>query len=116
MAEDFTLIFLAELAVGLFVFCLIAAYAYRRIKRFKKDVSHLMERTARVEASLLACRNDLQLVHRDSDSRVSVTELDHALNLFSTHVLHFVPRPRPAVYVSSGRPALKTRARKSTKV
>ncbi len=112
MAEDFTLIFLAEMVVGLVVFCILAAYAYRRIKRFKKDVMHLAERSAAVESAFRTCRNDLQSMHHASDSFVSVTELDHSLNLFSMHVLHHLPRPRQGSFSTHRHRAIKTAVRK----
>ncbi len=109
MAEDFTLLFLAELVVGLSVFCLLSAYAYRRIKRFKKDVAYLTKRLDGVETSLRTCRSDLHAVHSDSDSRLSQTEMEQALSLFSMHVLHHLPGSGPAHRLTRRRHPIKSK-------
>lgn len=93
MAEDFTLVFLAELVVGLALFCAVSAYTYARIKRFKKGLGQLSERMVAIESRLHSCRDELHAVRHASASYLSDTELEHSLHLFSLYVLHHVPSP-----------------------
>lgn len=111
LAEDFTLVFLAELVLGLSVFCLLSFYAYGKIKRYRKDVAFLRSRLEAAETSLKASHEDLQVAMRESENRVSSTELEHALSLFSMHVLHHLPKPKRSTVASTRRHLLKHTAR-----
>ncbi|MBI5226564.1 hypothetical protein HY994_05015 [Candidatus Micrarchaeota archaeon] len=94
MADDYTLVFLGELAAGLLIFCSLAGYAYIRIKTYKKKVGTLTDRLKAVEKNMHECRNSLDGTHKDLEGRLSTSEMDHAISLFSMHVLHQVHNQR----------------------
>jgi len=96
MAEDYTLILLGEMALAMLAFCMLAAHAYFRVRKYKKDITHLTGRATATQQKLAAVRQEFHAIRQEADGRLSQNEMEHSVSLFSMHVLHHLPKPASA--------------------
>lgn len=104
---DYGLVMMLELVAGLFLFSIVFGLAYAKIRGYRQELARFIARVDAVHSSLTKTGQEFNSIQTASMNKLSNSELDHTLTVFSLHVA------RPATFKkTSARAVTATRTRR----